>query len=167
MLSFGWSRFVLRFPTLPLPFPGVWGPFQARQLQLVPSQPACTTASLVLWQGPCICLSFFLFWFSLTFKTANFIVHVFFLFGKYHYIWSSGQDYGDLFISLNPREFCLFHFPWENLLLLLLLLSLLLLLLLLLFNDFVWLYPASVAFIWLIYYKQVFNVSSLFSYFQF
>ena len=54
MLSFGWSRFILRFPTFPLHFPSLWTPFHAYHLQLVSTSSLWCTIFLLLWK----CLSF-------------------------------------------------------------------------------------------------------------
>ena len=43
MLKSRWSRFFLRFPTLPIPFPIFQGPFQVHQLLLVSLLLACST----------------------------------------------------------------------------------------------------------------------------
>ena len=43
MLLPGWSRFFLWFSTPPVFSPNLWSPFQAHQLQLVSSSPACFT----------------------------------------------------------------------------------------------------------------------------
>ena len=60
-----WSRFILRFPTLPAPLSSLWGPFRVRLLQLVSPSPSCSMAFLVLWQGLSNCLPFSFIWFSL------------------------------------------------------------------------------------------------------
>ena len=52
ILLFGWSRFVLRFQTLPPPFPNLRGQFKVHQIQMVSSSHSYSTAFLVLSQCP-------------------------------------------------------------------------------------------------------------------
>ena len=44
--------------TPPVPFLSLWGPFKARQSQMVSPSPSCSTAFSVFWKGLCICLYF-------------------------------------------------------------------------------------------------------------
>ena len=78
ILSFGWFRFVLWFPSLPVP------------LQLVSPLFSCSPAFLVLRQGSSTYLSFR---FSLVFHS---LVHrggkFSFFFVNYRKVWSSGRD---------------------------------------------------------------------------
>ena len=46
--------------------PSLWGLFQVHQLQSVLLSPSCSIAFDVLWQDTCNCLSFRLFWLSLS-----------------------------------------------------------------------------------------------------
>ena len=83
MLLSGWSRFVLRFLTLPVSV-------RARQSQLVSPSPSCSTAFSVLWQGLSTYISFRFLLFSLWGPLYG----KFLFFFNYHYIWSLGQDQG-------------------------------------------------------------------------
>ena len=108
ILYFCSSLLVLRFPTLPTPFPSLWEPWQARLLQFVSQSIRRPTASLVLQQGPCTFLSFRFVGGPL--GQQNELALVF---------WSG---LGDPFVSQNPREFytshsdlCMWHLElWSN-----------------------------------------------------
>ena len=73
MLWFGWSRFVLQFPIVSALFLCLWGPFQARHLQLDSLLPSCSTGFLVLWQGPSTCLSFRIFYWAGGFSLCDWL----------------------------------------------------------------------------------------------
>ena len=49
-----------------VPFPRLWRPFQAHQLELVLSSPSCSTTFLILLPGLRTCLCFRFLWFSLS-----------------------------------------------------------------------------------------------------
>ena len=58
MLLSGWFQFFLWFPIPQVFLPSLLGPFQLYLLQLVSWSHSCSTAFLVLWQVPSLCLSF-------------------------------------------------------------------------------------------------------------
>ena len=123
-----WSRFVLWFKGLPFPFLRLWGPFQARRLQLISAWPLCSTISFFPLQDLTARLSFHL----LLFSRNELLIHQNPLGCRFYFFWQlllglvfrPGLSY--LFVSQNAVILCalfsttdsaswIYHFViWSN-----------------------------------------------------